>query len=268
MCIRNMPRLCEELCGGPGRNRGSKCGRRCRDQAVGYLQEAICLAYHSWFSVGGALFHYRDYEGYLDTVTYGCWRKRTLQEIGLFDEQFARNEDDELNLRIVRNGGKIWQSRRIKSWYCPRDSIALLFRQYLQYGYWKVCIVQNINGLHLTDILLQRFRRDAAHSCRGGRVRPTLCIFVRGFGGRLSVHEPWFSLSLCSKLSKLKFPSGSARCLCDISFRLWLRLLERHNRLCLFRRPASASLMELTRRSVSLRPAQPPVRQTTPDTRE
>jgi hypothetical protein len=46
-----------------------------------------------------------------------------------------------LNLRIVRSGGKLWQSPRIRSWYQPRNSLAALFRQYFQYGFWKVAVI-------------------------------------------------------------------------------------------------------------------------------
>jgi glycosyltransferase involved in cell wall biosynthesis len=107
-----------------------------------YFQRAISLAYMSRFSCGGARFHDPDYEGYVDTVTYGCWRKSTLEEIGLFDETLIRNQDDELNLRIVRSGGKIWQTPRIRSWYRPRSSLKSLARQYSQYGYWKVHVIR------------------------------------------------------------------------------------------------------------------------------
>jgi len=109
---------------------------------VGYLQRAISLAYVSPFSCGGARFHDSNYEGYVDTVTYGCWRKSTLERIGLFDETLIRNQDDELNLRIVRQGGKIWQTPRIRSWYHPRASLTLLAKQYAQYGYWKVRVIR------------------------------------------------------------------------------------------------------------------------------
>lgn len=117
-------------------------GGAARTKADGYLQEAIALAFHSPFSAGGARFHNGGYEGCVDTVTYGCWRREKLLELGLFDEELARNQDDELNLRIVRSGGNIWQSARICSWYRPRASLRALFRQYLQYGYWKVRVIQ------------------------------------------------------------------------------------------------------------------------------
>jgi succinoglycan biosynthesis protein ExoA len=54
----------------------------------------------------------------------------------------VRNEDDEFNLRLSRAGGLIWQSPRIKSWYHPRASLRALWRQYAQYGYWKVRVIQ------------------------------------------------------------------------------------------------------------------------------
>lgn len=117
-------------------------GGAARTRAHTYLQKAIAVAYHSPFSVGGARFHDELYEGYLDTIPYGCWRKETLLRLGLFDEELVRNQDDELNLRLIRSGGKIWQSPDIKSWYYPRSSLLALFKQYMQYGYWKVRVIQ------------------------------------------------------------------------------------------------------------------------------
>ncbi len=113
-----------------------------RTKAAGYLQEAISLGFHSPFAVGGARSHAVNYEGYVDTVIYGCWRKERLIELGLFDEELVRNQDDELNLRITRRGGKVFQSSRILSWYQPRASLSALLRQYIQYGYWKVRVIQ------------------------------------------------------------------------------------------------------------------------------
>jgi hypothetical protein len=111
-------------------------------RAEGYLGRAIALAYHSKFSCGGPKFHDAGYEGYVDTVPYGCWRKSTLERIGLFDENLGRNQDDELNLRLTCSGGKIWQSPKIISWYRPRSSLFDLFHQYFQYGFWKVSVIR------------------------------------------------------------------------------------------------------------------------------
>jgi succinoglycan biosynthesis protein ExoA len=111
-------------------------------RAEGYLAQAIAHAFHTRFASGGAKFHNPQYEGPVDTVTYGCWRKPTLERLGLFDEKLVRGQDDELNLRLVASGGRVWQSPRIISWYSPRAGLARLFRQYLQYGFWKVAVIR------------------------------------------------------------------------------------------------------------------------------
>lgn len=107
-----------------------------------WLQKAIALAFHSRFASGGAGSHSVDYEGEVDSVYLGCWRKATLERIGGFDDELVRNQDDELCLRLSRAGGKLWQSTAIKSTYFPRASLSALFRQYSQYGYWKVRVIQ------------------------------------------------------------------------------------------------------------------------------
>ena len=113
-----------------------------RTKASGFWQEAIALGFHSPFSAGGARSRDVYYDGPADTVIYGSWRRQTLLDIGLFDEELVRNQDDELNLRLTRAGGVIWQSARIRSWYQPRPSLSALWKQYGQYGYWKVRVIQ------------------------------------------------------------------------------------------------------------------------------
>ena len=107
-----------------------------------YIQRAIALAFHSPFAAGAARWHKPDYEGPADTVFGGAYRRELFERLGFFDEELVRNQDDEFNLRLARAGGKIWQSPRIKSWYQPRASLAKLFQQYYQYGYWKVRVIQ------------------------------------------------------------------------------------------------------------------------------
>jgi succinoglycan biosynthesis protein ExoA len=111
-------------------------------EGQGYIGRAIAAAFQSPFAVGGARGHNPTYEGLIDTVYLGCWPREVFDRVGLFDEELVRNQDDEFNLRLRRAGGKIWQSMRIKSWYRPRGSLKALFQQYMQYGYWKVRVIQ------------------------------------------------------------------------------------------------------------------------------
>jgi glycosyltransferase involved in cell wall biosynthesis len=113
-----------------------------RAQADGWCSGAIAACFESKFVSGGGRSHDTEYEGTLDTVYLGCWRRSTLERLGGFDESLVRNQDDELNLRTIRSGGTVWQSPAIVSWYTPRSSMRLLFWQYFQYGFWKVAVVR------------------------------------------------------------------------------------------------------------------------------
>ena len=101
---------------------------------------AIAAAMSSRFGVGNAGFRLAEADGYTDTVPYGCFRREVFDKVGLFDEQLTRNQDDELNFRIIEAGYKIWLDRRIRVLYYVRGDYARLWRQYYQYGYWKVFV--------------------------------------------------------------------------------------------------------------------------------
>lgn len=113
-------------------------------RAVGrtYLEKAIASAFQSPFSSGGALSHCIDYEGTVDSVYLGCWKRDTLLEFEGFDNNLVRNQDDELNLRLIKAGCTIWQSKEIISQYRPRGDYRSLFKQYFQYGYWKTYVMK------------------------------------------------------------------------------------------------------------------------------
>jgi len=81
--------------------------------------------------------HDENYEGWVDTVAYGCGVRRRWYSSGCSDEALVRNQDDELNLRLTRAGGKIWQSRAIVSWYSPRAALSSSFANIFQYGSGK-----------------------------------------------------------------------------------------------------------------------------------
>lgn len=111
-------------------------------EADSYLQRSNAASHHSPFSVGGASWHSLEYEGKARTVFGGFYRRDVFDRIGLFDEDLVRDSDAELNFRLELAGGTIWQSPLIRSWYKPRSTLAALFHQYRQYGYWKVRIMK------------------------------------------------------------------------------------------------------------------------------
>lgn len=108
----------------------------------GYTEKAIALAYKSRIAMGGALRDRGDFVGETDTVYGGCFKRKRLLEVGMYDEAMVRNQDDELSFRLRELGGRIIQDGRIKIQYYPRNSFWHLFKQFMQYGYWKVSVIK------------------------------------------------------------------------------------------------------------------------------
>ena len=104
------------------------------------LARYIGLAMSSPFGVGNATFRIGGADGYVDTVAFGAYRKEVFDQLGYFDEELVRNQDDEFNYRLIKGGFKIWFTGKIKSFYYVRGEYEKLFRQYYQYGYWKVFV--------------------------------------------------------------------------------------------------------------------------------
>jgi cellulose synthase/poly-beta-1,6-N-acetylglucosamine synthase-like glycosyltransferase len=103
-----------------------------------FVQRAIGLGMSSFFGIGSVRFQDRENGFYTDTVSFGAYRREVFGKIGLYDEEAHYGEDDELNLRLVKSGGKIFLSPRIKSRYYPRSSFSALWKQYYNFGYGKV----------------------------------------------------------------------------------------------------------------------------------
>jgi succinoglycan biosynthesis protein ExoA len=127
--------------------------------AVGqtHFEKAVAMATSTPFGVGGARFHYSDQEEWVDTVYMGAWPRRIFEKIGLFDEELVRDQDDEFNYRLREAGGRIVLCPQIRSEYTVRSSLSGLWRQYFQYGFWKVRVLQK----HPRQMSLRQFAPPA-----------------------------------------------------------------------------------------------------------
>ncbi|MGB1250417.1 MAG: glycosyltransferase family 2 protein [Candidatus Promineifilaceae bacterium] len=104
---------------------------------------AISLAMSSWFGMGGSAFRtIKDQELWVETVAFPAYKREMIDSVGLFDEELVRNQDDEYNYRIRKAGGRILLTPDIQSMYYSRGSLHKLWKQFYQYGYWKVRVLQ------------------------------------------------------------------------------------------------------------------------------
>ncbi len=104
---------------------------------------AIAAAMSSRFGVGNSAFRTeRAATRLVDTVPFPAYTREILRRAGPFDEELVRNQDDEFNFRVRELGGRILLASDVRSRYESRSSLRSLARQYFQYGYWKVRVMQ------------------------------------------------------------------------------------------------------------------------------
>ena len=105
-------------------------------------ERAVACAMASPFGGIGWTRHASTHErAEVDTVTYGAFRREAFDRAGLFDETLVRNQDDELNARLRAAGGRIVLDPSIQVRYRPRGSLRAVYRQYFEYGLWKVPVM-------------------------------------------------------------------------------------------------------------------------------
>ncbi len=111
--------------------------------ATGIIGNAIAIAQQSKFGVGGAAFRENISIGmYVDTLAFGTYKRNVFKKIGGYDIELLRNQDDEFNFRMVQQNLKVWLHPSIKSYYYPKSAIHILFKQYFQYGFFKIRVFQ------------------------------------------------------------------------------------------------------------------------------
>jgi glycosyltransferase involved in cell wall biosynthesis len=109
------------------------------------LARAIALALAHPFGVGNSHFRIGTAERrWVDTVPFGCFPRDVFRRVGLFDEELVRNQDDEFNLRLIRQGGRILLAPDVVSYYYARGSRRQLARMYYQYGYFKPLVARKM----------------------------------------------------------------------------------------------------------------------------
>lgn len=138
-----------KLIEGLHQHQADNVGAQCRTLPVNQSTTSIAIAeaLASSFGVGNSMFRIgitKDLE--TDTVPFGCFRRDVFEKVGLYDTELIRNQDDELNARIINHGGKIVLLAGLEFDYYARDSYAKLFRMYYQYGLYKPLVNKKLGS--------------------------------------------------------------------------------------------------------------------------
>jgi GT2 family glycosyltransferase len=104
--------------------------------------KAAAISMSSFIGVGNAKHRFPEYEGYAEMACFPMFRREVFDKYGMYDENLIKNQDDEFCFRIRLNGEKIYISSKVISNYYVRDSFRKLFKQYYQYGLWRIFVLR------------------------------------------------------------------------------------------------------------------------------
>ncbi len=91
----------------------------------------------------------------VDTVPFGCYPKSVFEKYGYYDEKLIRNQDIELNKRIVNGGGKIYLIPDVKCTYYARENFMDLAKNSYSNGFWNILTAYYTKTL--TSLSLRHF---------------------------------------------------------------------------------------------------------------
>ncbi len=107
----------------------------------GLYAQSVACAMRSPLGHGGARFRARGgskREMDADTVAFPAYRKAALVDVGAFDVEMVRNQDDDVHLRLRNAGKRIVLVPSLVTTYHCRTTRVELFRQHFGYGFWKI----------------------------------------------------------------------------------------------------------------------------------
>jgi glycosyltransferase involved in cell wall biosynthesis len=100
--------------------------------------KAIALATSHPLGIGDSDFRLENNQvKEVETVPYGCYRRTVFEQIGLFDNDLTRNQDDEFNARLKKAGGRILLIPSVKIRYFARPNLKKMRKMFYHYGLFK-----------------------------------------------------------------------------------------------------------------------------------
>ena len=130
-------------------------GAACRTDVLNKLPKTLAIkeVLQNRFGVGNSTFRLGvDKVQEVDTVPFGCWKRETFSKYGQYDVRLVRNQDIELNKRILRGGGKIFIVPETYSTYYARETYKALAKNNYGNGKWNILTVfytKNFKSLSL-----------------------------------------------------------------------------------------------------------------------
>lgn len=113
--------------------------------AESVMARAIAVGLSHRLGVGNSYFRIgSDTPRWVDTVPFGCFRRSVFDRVGWFDVDLVRNQDEELNARVLRAGGRVLLLPDVVVGYYGRTTLGQVARMFYQYGYFKPLVARKV----------------------------------------------------------------------------------------------------------------------------
>lgn len=119
-------------------------GSVCRTDVLNKTPKTLAIreVLSNKFGVGNSVFRTGvDKVMEVDTVPFGCWKREVFDKYGLYDVRLVRNQDIELNKRILRGGGRICIVPNTFCTYLARETFKGLSKNNYGNGKWNILTV-------------------------------------------------------------------------------------------------------------------------------
>lgn len=113
-----------------------------------YWGRVIAAATTSRVGVGGSNWRLSKPEGFTDDAAFGAYHRWVYEKVGLYDEQFVRNQDTDFIQRVNDAGVKTYLSPTIRCKYYTRSNLPKLARQHYFDGFWLVKNLMKLRHTH------------------------------------------------------------------------------------------------------------------------
>lgn len=101
-----------------------------------WKERLLLIAEESIFGCGIADFRRKEEKEYVSTLAFAMYRKKVFDDVGPYNENLARTEDNEMHYRMKQKGYKFLLSPNIKSYRYARSDLKGMIKQKYGNGKW------------------------------------------------------------------------------------------------------------------------------------
>ena len=99
-------------------------------------QKLLLIAEESLFGSGIAKYRRQDKREYVSTLAHAMYRKKVFDEVGPYNVNLSRTEDNEMHYRMKQAGYKFLLSPDVISYHCARNTLKGMIKQKYGNGKW------------------------------------------------------------------------------------------------------------------------------------